>query len=122
VIGNANLDPNDGDGRRAAITALLRHPRLQDPGPASPGGALAARTQGGWNAKQVGDPARDTADWSDQDGPGNLRVSYILPDRALRVTGAGVVWPAPGEPLSDLLTGEDAPRHHLVWTDIDLPD
>lgn len=121
VLGDANLDPADGEGRRAAITGLLRHPRLQDPAPESAGGALAARRDGGVNAGQVGPAAQDTADWSDVDGPGNLRVDYVLPDARLTVLGAGVFWPRPDDPLHALIEGEDAPRHRLIWVDLDIP-
>ncbi len=120
VLGNANLDPVDGDGRREAIQGLLSHPRLQDPGPRSAGGALAAEAQGGANARHRGPPEMDTADWRDADGPGNLRVSYVLPDRRLRVTGSGVFWPAPEDPQHALVSGEGLPRHRLVWVDVEI--
>lgn len=121
VIGNANLDPLDGEGRRDALAALLSHPRLQDPAPRSAGGAEAARLQDGANDGQRGDPARDTADWGDgPGGPGNLRVDYILPSRDLEVTGAGVFWPTRGDPLRPLLAagGSGVSRHRLVWVDV----
>lgn len=121
LLGNANLDPIDGDGLDAAINTLLTHPRLQDPQPRSTGGTEAAKTQGGFNANHLGDPALDTADWSDLNGPGNLRVSYVLPDRALTISSSGNFWPLPDAPMYDLFTGEDAPRHHLIWVDIE-PD
>ena len=113
VIGNANLDPVDGAGDSAAMRAFLSDSRLQDPAPASAGGRLAA------DPGHEGDPALDTADWTDGD-PGNLRVNYVLPSAALTVTGAGVFWPAPGEPGAGLL-GEDglaAGPHRLVWVDV----
>ncbi len=121
VLGNANLDPVDGAGRRAAIRALLAHPRLRDPGPISDGGVQAAALQGGANAAQSGDAARDTADWDDEGGPGNLRTSYVLPDRTLRVMGSGVLWPAPDDPLAAHLLGPDRPRHRMVWVDVEVP-
>ena len=110
VMGDANLDPVDGDGDHAAIVALIA--RQQDPRPRSAGGA-AAPTPG-----QKGEPALDTADWPEGDGPGNLRVDYVLPDKALRVSGSGVLWPADG-PLAE--TAATASRHRLVWVDLDLP-
>lgn len=119
VIGDGNLDPEDGEGRRAAIRRLLADPRLQDPAPESPGGAAAAAAQGGPNAGHRGDPARDTADWDEARGPGNMRVDYVLPSAGLAVTGAGVWWPAPGTPAAAL--AEAASRHRLVWVDLDLP-
>lgn len=113
VIGNANLDPADGEGRREAIQALIDDPRLQDALPSSRGGAAAA------NPAHLGDPARDTVDWRDP-LPGNLRVDYVLPDARLRVLDAGVVWPAPDDPLAKLV--EMASAHRLVWVDIAFPE
>lgn len=115
VLGDLNADPVDGDGRREAMRVLLAHPRLQDARPASAGGAAAA------DAGHRGDPALDTAQFR---GPGALRVDHVLPDRRLVVTGSGVFWPAPGDPLRRLV-GEGDPvvgsDHRLVWVDIRLP-
>jgi endonuclease/exonuclease/phosphatase family metal-dependent hydrolase len=110
IAGDANLDPHDSDGRREAITTLLNDPRLTDARPASPG-AETAPTQG-----HTGPDALDTVDW---DGIGRLRVDYVLPSADLRVTGAGVYWPAPDQPGHDAAT--TASRHRLVWVDIDAP-
>ena len=120
LMGNCNLDPLDGEGLHQAIIDLLAHPRLQDPEPRSEGGRLAA-TQGGANERHKGDPSLDTVDWRDDPGPGNLRVSYVLPDRALRVTDAGVFWPEPNAANINLITAKDAPRHRMVWIDLELP-
>lgn len=100
LAGGANLDPKDSDGRREAIRALLADPRLQDPAPASGGG----------------DDPTDTVDWPKV---GQLRVDYVLPSADLNVTGAGVYWPAPGEPGHD--AASTASRHRLVWVDLALP-
>lgn len=108
ILGNANLDPADGEGDSAAMAAFLTDTRIIDPRPASAGGAAAA------NPDHQGDPALDTADWRD-DGPGNLRVVYALPSADLRVLDAGVHWPA------DVQSGPDMGPHHLVWVDIALP-
>jgi Endonuclease/Exonuclease/phosphatase family len=121
LLGNLNRDPADGAGLDAGpdgeldggLDGLLRHERLQDPLPASEGGAAAA------NAGHRGPPELDTADWRDEDGPGNLRVDYVLPDARLSVRAAGVFWPAPGAPLA--AEAEAASAHRLVWVDIDLP-
>lgn len=102
LMGNANLDPEDGEGYRGEIRALLAHPRLQDPMPTSTEGPDP-------NPAHRGDPRRDTADWTDPD-PGNLRVDYVLPSRDLTVLDRGILWVH--EP-------RDAPfRHGLVWVDI----
>jgi hypothetical protein len=117
ILGDANLDPADGDGRAAALRALLSDPRLTDPRPVSDGGRAAAA------AGHKGDPARDTADWPETDdsgkpGPGNLRVDYVLPSAGLAVTASGVWWPAPGDPAA--AEAALASRHRLVWVDVKL--
>lgn len=100
VAGDLNNDPDEGDGDRAAITALLTHPRITDPHPTSAGGPAA------------GNDADDTAGWG-------KRVDYVLPSRGLKVVDAGVFWPAPGEPLDD--EAKAASDHRLVWVDVRPP-
>ncbi|TGD67833.1 endonuclease/exonuclease/phosphatase family protein [Tabrizicola sp. WMC-M-20] len=63
LLGQANVDPDKGNGNPAAIRALLADARLQD--------VLAG----------------DTVDYGGTLGP--LRVSYILPSAGITVTGAG---------------------------------
>lgn len=121
VLGDLNADPFDGDGLHDAIKGLLAHPRLTDPAPESAGAAEAADLQGGENTRHDGAPARDTADWNDARGPGNLRVDYALPSATLTVTGAGVFWPEKSAPGGKLVTGGKKPPssdHRLVWVDI----
>ena len=68
-------------------------------------------------------PALDTADFSDDPAPGNLRVDYALPSKNLPLLDAGVFWPAPGRPGSEL-TGEypfPTSDHRLVWVDVKVP-
>jgi len=112
LVGNLNTDPADGAGDRTAIAALLAHPRLSDPRPASAGAAAAA------SPGHSGDPALDTADWREAGGPGNLRVDYVLPSAGLAIAAAGVVWPGAGEVLAAEATAASA--HRLVWVDIRL--
>ncbi|WPY93736.1 endonuclease/exonuclease/phosphatase family protein [Limimaricola variabilis] len=113
ILGLANLDPADGAGLREAMRALLDDPRLVDPLPGSEGGRAAA------DPAHAGDPSHDTADWdAPPDGPGNLRVDYVLPSRdGLAVIDAGVVWPATG-PLAEAAARASA--HRLVWVDLEL--
>ncbi len=118
IVGDANLDPVDGEGRNDAFFALFADQRFIDATPASDGGAGAARVQGGANAGQGGDPALDTADWPDE-GPGNLRVDYVLPSADLEFTGSGVYWPPTGQSGAEAAT--TASRHRLVWVDIEVP-
>lgn len=94
LMGNANLDPDKGEGHRAALAALLRDPRLRDALPRSKSGNAA------------------TAYW---DGPGPMRVSYILPSADWQIAGAGIVAPQTG-PLHDY--AKRASRHRLVWMDL----
>lgn len=119
ILGDANLDPVDGDGRTEALDAMLSDHRLQDPAPSSAGAVSAAAVQGGANVGQRGDPSFDTTDWRDAPGPGNLRVDYVLPSADLRIRDAGVWWPPQGE--SGAETAATASRHRLVWVDIELP-
>ena len=117
LLGNANLDPVDGDGRPDALRALIA--AAQDPQPRSAGAAAA----GAENPAQQGDPTLDTADFADDPragaAPGNLRVDVVLPSRDLHVTGSGVLWPAPGDPFA--ATAAAASRHRLVWVDLEPP-
>ncbi len=110
LAGVLNADPARGEARRGALTAALGHPALQDPRPTSAGAA------------EVGNPS-DTADWPDPE-PGNMRASYLLPSSDLTVAGAGVFWPATGDPDWSILGGADgngASRGRLVWVDLTLP-
>lgn len=120
ILGDANLDPFDGDGRGEAMQHLLAHPMVQDVTPKSQGAVIASRVQAGPNADHKSDPALDTADWKDVDGPGNMRVDYVLPSRDLTVVDSGVFWPDPDSPEAALLSVGDtlASRHHLVWVDV----
>lgn len=113
LLGDLNADPVDGAGLGEALRRLLGHPRLRDPAPESAGAEVAA------NPRHRGPPERDTADWRDAPGPGNLRVDYALPSRDLVVLGSGVFWPAPGEPLAEAVAA--GPAHRLVWVDLGLP-
>jgi endonuclease/exonuclease/phosphatase family metal-dependent hydrolase len=97
LAGSANLDPDRGEGRRAAIRALLDDPRLQDPAPTGASGP-------------------DTVDWPQV---GRLRVDYVLPSADLAVTGGAVHWPAEGAGGHNAAI--TASRHRLVWVDVTLP-
>ncbi|MEZ5798511.1 MAG: endonuclease/exonuclease/phosphatase family protein [Paracoccaceae bacterium] len=107
LLGDANLDPADGDGLTDGIARLLAHPALQDPEPRS--------QHGRHDPGQTGDPALDTALYDF----GGLRVDYVLPSAGLTVTAAGVLWPGEGDPMA--ATFATASRHYPVWVDITLP-
>ncbi|HSM68858.1 MAG TPA: endonuclease/exonuclease/phosphatase family protein [Xanthomonadales bacterium] len=117
IAGDLNADPLDGDSVPGTIARLLEHPQINSAcTPASDGAVEAARIQGGANTSQRGDPAFDTADFSDRI-TGNLRVDYVLPASQLTVTGCGVYWPAPGQPGHELISFSD---HRLTWLDVVL--
>ena len=120
ILGDANLDPQDGDGRSEAIRDLLAHPLVQDPMPRSEGAVAAAIAQGGINVRHETDPALDTVDWKDTPGPGNMRVDYVLPSVDLNVVASGVFWPEANSDAAVMLgaDGIGASRHRLVWVDI----
>ncbi|NDO77066.1 endonuclease/exonuclease/phosphatase family protein [Kocuria indica] len=123
IVGDYNSDPNDGDSFPGAARQLLDNSRLRDPQPTSKGAVVASARQGGANRTHVTRPALDTADFSDDPAPGNLRVDYALPSKNLPLLDAGVFWPAPGRPGSEL-TGEypfPTSDHRLVWVDIKVP-
>ena len=56
------------------------------------------------NDSHIGDPAEDTADFSEENfgGPGNLRVDYVLPSKNLQIRDSGIFWPADDDPLNRL--------------------
>ena len=112
LIGNINLDPEDGDGRREALEALLEH--ASDPQPRG----QWQPPQTGANAAHRGDPALDTAEFR-ADRSGNLRVDYVLPSRALQVHDSAVFWPPPDHPLAGDV--QLASNHRLVWLDLVWP-
>jgi len=103
VIGKPNLDPVDGEGLPAAITALMG--QLQDP---APKGEVARVDLG-----QKGDPQLDTALF---DGIGGLRVDQILPSKDIQILKSGVLWPKDDDPLAAVLA--TASDHRPVWVDI----
>lgn len=107
LLGDANLDPVDGDGRPQALRALLAGPALQDPAPKGQHGRRELAHQG--------DPALDTALYDK--GPGGLRVDYVLPSADLRVIDSGVLWPKEGPLAATLST---ASRHRPVWVDLEI--
>lgn len=117
VLGDLNNDPVDGDGRHEAIVALLALPRLVATEPASEGAVDQAKLDGGNNLEQGGNAALDTGDFPDRqgEGPGNLRIDYVLPARTMRVVASGVFWPRAVLPGADLVRASD---HRLVWADL----
>jgi len=123
IAGNANQDPQDGEGLKDAINTVLSDPRFQDTMPMSVQARVASAEQGGANILQLSDPVYDTVDWADDEGDaGNLRVSYVLPGSRMDVVQSSVFWPDSEDALFEVYAEEDAPQHRLVWVDVTFPD
>jgi len=119
IAGDQNSDPFDGDSIPGASQQLLDHPLVNTRlTPSSEGGPEQAILQGGANETHIGDPAYDTADFSDV-APGNLRADYVLPMKNLRLVDAGIFWPLSTDPLYPLVGSSD---HRLVWIDAWVPN
>lgn len=101
LLGDGNLDPVRGDGRRDAITALLTHPSLQDPAPNGTNPAAKAQATAIYRGKL-----------------GALRLDYLLPDARWQVQASGVLWPPPDDPLWPAI--QTASHHFAVWADLSL--
>jgi hypothetical protein len=126
IAGDQNADPFDGDSSADAALQLLDHPLINTRmTPSSEGGPEQSALQGGVNAGHQGDPAFDTADFSDSPpfGAGNLRADYVLPRKNLRILEAGVFWPLSSDPLFPLVGTFPFPGsdHRLVWVDVRVP-
>lgn len=117
IVGDLNLDPNDGDSLSSGILEVLEHPRTIAVEPRSEGAVEAAESQGQANDRHQGDPALDTADFSDG-RVGNLRVDYAIPSATMRVVDTGVFWPTSDAEGADLV---DASDHRAVWVDLEIP-
>jgi len=118
ILGDYNADPFDGDTHAGAIKQLLAHPLVNaEIVPESDGGVQSSRDLPGVNLDHRGPPAHDTANFSDGNGPGNLRVDYVLPSATLEASRAGVFWPATGRDGTTLV---DVSDHRLVWLDVKM--
>jgi 3-phytase/alkaline phosphatase D len=146
IAGDYNADLVDGDSFKGvvmgtpynAIGQLLNNPLVNTLlTPLAPGGVDAAThpsNNGSANQSHLGDPAADTADFSDF-APGNLRVDYVLPSANLQMTDAGIFWPADPDRSAANTTGAEydlvgnfrdqnlyanypSSDHKAVWVDV----
>ncbi len=123
IAGDQNSDPVDGDSIPGSIQQLLDHPLVNNRvTPSSEGAVQQAALQGRANLTHLGDPAFDTADFSDT-APGNLRADYVLPRKNMLIEGAGVFWPLNTDPFFPLVGTFPFPSsdHRLVWIDVRVP-
>lgn len=95
VAGVLNVDPDLGEGRKAALKSLLTHQRVSDPNPRAPDGT------------------NKTVLFEDLEP---LRVDYVLPDARFEVLDAGITWPHADA------AAKATSRHGLVWVDLHLED
>lgn len=108
IMGLANLDPTDGDGKPQTLLDLLARPDLQDPAPRGTSGRI--------DPGHSGDPALDTTVLKSGAG---LRLDYILPSRDVAVVQAGVFWLPDTDPFEAILAA--ASTHRPVWARLTLP-
>jgi hypothetical protein len=123
IAGDQNSDPFDGDSIAGSAQLLLDHPLVNDRvTPDSEGAVEQSELQGGANETHIGNPAFDTADFSDA-APGNLRADYVLPRKNMRITEAAVFWPTSNDPLFRLVGTFPFPSsdHRLVWIEVRIP-
>ncbi|MCO7223589.1 endonuclease/exonuclease/phosphatase family protein [Pleionea sp. CnH1-48] len=124
ILGDYNADPKDGDSTNNAIMQLLDHPAINsNTVPGSFGGLEDSLLEGLANIQHQGHAATDTADFN-PNGPGNLRVDYVLPSkRKMELICGGVFWPS-SKDTTHSLVGEGYPvvssDHRLVWADVKL--
>ena len=120
IMGDLNSDPFDGDSIPGSAQLVLDHPLVNTSlTPSSAGGPEQAALQGGANTAHIGDPAFDTADFSDT-APGNLRADYVLPSIDLEMVAASVFWPRSTHPFFPLVGTFPFPSsdHRLVRVDV----
>ena len=127
-MGDMNSDPLDGDSVPGAMDQLLDNPSVDASViPISSGAVEASTLQDDNNATHQTDALTDTADFGEAsfDGPGNLRVDYVLPSKkGLNPVCGGVFWPKQNDKTS-ALTGKfpfPSSDHRLVWMDIEIMD
>lgn len=108
IAGDLNASPNEGDGLKSGIKALLEHPLVND--------SVVPKSEGGKVHKPDSQySAQHTASWG-------IRADYVLPSTSVEVTGRGVFWPKPNDSLFRLIKDrKSSSDHRLVWVDIVLP-
>ncbi len=125
IMGDLNGDSHDGQGQAGIAKLLAAHELAQavlaeGGAPESDGGEEQAKLQGEINNSHQGNPRQDTLDANDKDGPGNLRLDYVLPSNDLKVVASAVFWPQNTDMLFKLVGTFPFPGsdHRLVWVDI----
>ncbi len=103
IVGDLNSSPDEGDAYGNAIVQLNQHPAIiTKPVPQSAGGVA--------HSKRSPFAASHTAGW-------RMRADYVLPSKqGLELLKNGVFWPAPNDPMAELVaTREASSDHRLVF-------
>src|SRR5690606_5982402 len=109
LLGDQNSSADgEGDAFNSAISALHKHPRVNN--------SLPPQSKGG--AEHTPDnpkAAFHTAGW-------RMRADYVLPSKAgWHVKASGVFWPEKSDPLYPLVGSRGASSdHRLVWVKLEL--
>lgn len=121
ILGDLNADPQDGDGFREGIRALLADPRLNRDAAL---GRLKPASRGGFALRQTGPRLGSPKYWTHSQG---LRLDYVLASASLQVLASGVYWPGPNKANAQLFWSKSgwpdrraSSDHRLVWLDIAL--
>ena len=108
IAGDLNASPDEGDGLKSGIKALLGHPLVND--------LIVPKSEGGKaHTPNSQYSAQHTAGWG-------MRADYVLPSTSVEVKASGVFWPKTGDSLLRLIKDrKSSSDHRLVWVDILLP-
>lgn len=107
IMGDLNASATEGDALNNSIAALLSHPKVNDPLPASSGGEQ--------HSKDNEHGKHHTAYW-------RMRADYVLPSSfGIELIDSGVFWPEAQSKDFRLIKDRAASSdHRLVWIDIKL--
>jgi len=107
IMGDLNASATEGDALNNSIAALLSHPQVNDPLPASSGGEQ--------HSKDNKHGKHHTAYW-------RMRADYVLPSSfGIELIDSGVFWPETQSKDFRLIKDRAASSdHRLVWIDIKL--
>lgn len=121
ILGDLNADPQDGDGFRGSIQALLADPLLNN---AVALGRLRPASGGGFALRQQSPRSGSPSYWTHSQG---LRLDYVLPSARLQPLASGVYWPRPTQKNAQWFWNKNgwpnrraSSDHRLVWVDVAL--
>ncbi|MFP2768891.1 endonuclease/exonuclease/phosphatase family protein [Oceanisphaera sp. KMM 10153] len=119
ILGDLNADPQDGDGFREGIQALLANPALNH---SVASGRLRPASRGGFALRGMTARQGSPRFWTHSQG---LRLDYVLPSASLQPLASGVFWPPAHRPGAELFWNRRgwperraSSDHRLVWADI----